>query len=82
MNPLPPVLLEEVKEEKPEKQAPAETPAGSLPKLLPPPDLKLKKGRNEQVVLAARLLAQKKITKAEAKKKKLEDEQGLSLCRD
>ena len=56
---------EEVKEEKPQKQTPAETTAGSLPKLLPPPDLKLKKGRNEQVVLAARLLADKKITKDE-----------------
>lgn len=64
---------EEVTEEKPEKQVktdtvsvlPTELPAGSLPKLLPPPDLKLKQGRNEQVVLAARLLAQNKITKAE-----------------
>ena len=56
---------EEVKEEKPEKQAPAETPAGQPPILKAPPDLKLKKGRNEQVVLAARELAAKKITREE-----------------
>jgi len=58
---------EEVKEEKPKpkKQAPAETPAGQPPILKAPPDLKLKKGRNEQVVLAARELAAKKITREE-----------------
>jgi hypothetical protein len=58
---------EEVKEEKPkpEKQAPAETPAGQPPILKAPPDLKLKRGRNEQVVLAARELAAKKITREE-----------------
>ena len=50
---------------KPEKQAPAETPAGQPPILKAPPDLKLKKGRNEQVVLAARELAAKKITREE-----------------
>ena len=58
---------EEVSKEKPkpEKQAPAETPAGQPPILKAPPDLKLKKGRNEQVVLAARELAAKKITREE-----------------
>ena len=56
---------EEIKEEKPQKQAPAETPAGRPPILKAPPDLKLKKGRNEQVVLAARELAAKKITREE-----------------
>ena len=50
---------------KPEKQAPAETPAGQPPILKAPPDLKLKRGRNEQVVLAARELAAKKITREE-----------------
>jgi hypothetical protein len=50
---------------KPEKQAPAETPAEQPPILKAPPDLKLKKGRNEQVVLAARELAAKKITREE-----------------
>ena len=50
---------------KPEKQAPAETTAGQPPILKAPPDLKLKRGRNEQVVLAARELAAKKITREE-----------------
>ena len=54
---------------KPEKQAPAETTAETTaeqpPILKAPPDLKLKKGRNEQVVLAARELAAKKITREE-----------------
>jgi hypothetical protein len=46
------------KDEKSEKKS-------APPRLTPPPGLELKKGRNEQVVLAARALAAKKITKEE-----------------
>jgi hypothetical protein len=59
---------EEVKKEKPKKQAPAETtakPAGSKapPELKPPEGFKLKENRNQQVVLAARELQAGRITK-------------------
>jgi hypothetical protein len=56
---------EEVTEEKPEKQAPAETPAGQPPVLEVPEGFKLSKGRNPQVALAARKLAAGEINKAE-----------------
>ena len=46
-------------------QTPTEAPAVELPELKPPSNFKLKKGRNEQVVLAARQLAKGKITKEE-----------------
>lgn len=45
-------------------EAPAEAPTAP-PTLTAPPDFKLKKGRNEQVALAARQLAEGKITKEE-----------------
>jgi len=48
-----------------EVQAPAEAPAVALPELKKPSGFKLKKGRNEQVVLAARQLANGEITKEE-----------------
>jgi len=48
-----------------EVQAPAEAPAVALPELKAPSGFKLKKGRNEQVVLAARQLANGEITKEE-----------------
>jgi hypothetical protein len=46
-------------------QTPTEAPAVAPPELKPPSDFKLKKGRNQQVALAARQLADGKITKEE-----------------
>jgi len=57
----------EVDKERPEKQAPAETtaetPAEQPPELKPPEGFKLKEGRKQQVVLAARELQAGRITK-------------------
>jgi hypothetical protein len=54
-----------VKQEAPAPKDVSETKKEAPPILKAPPELKLKKGRNEQVVLAARELAAKRITREE-----------------